>query len=265
MLIFCIFLFVDSFVGLYVTYSLYKQGRLRKNEAIISILNYPTLNIYLICHVSNRLKINIIALGLVLSIVFILTNLIICRVYPINNKQKIFLVKNKFKEKTFSKNKFKMAISLYLENKQKNKILSYFNEAINIVSNIMPVLLILFLFVDKIIINKDILNIAFSFYDRILIILKIPNYHYISKCITLGFFNPIYPIEAISCDVSFIARLIVAVILIGQGVFMSAVVFIKMNMSFITYRDILFVYFERILIMILIIFFAYYFYIGFSI
>ena len=54
--------------------------------------------------------------------VFIITNLIICRIYPIKNKEKTFFIKNKFKEKSFKRNKLKMSILLYLENSQKKNL-----------------------------------------------------------------------------------------------------------------------------------------------
>ena len=38
---------------------------------------------------------------------------------PIKNIKKTFFVKNKYKEKTYRKNKFKMSVIMYLENKEK--------------------------------------------------------------------------------------------------------------------------------------------------
>ena len=118
-LICALFFFVDGFLGFYVIYKLYKEGRLRKNEAISGILNYPILHISIVVYIADQLKINFLPLIICYLFVFIITNLIICRIYPIKNKEKTFFIKNKFKEKSFKRNKLKMSILLYLENSQK--------------------------------------------------------------------------------------------------------------------------------------------------
>lgn len=268
-LIFLIFFFVDSFLGFYVVYKLYKEGKLRNNECINAVLNYPVLNFSLVIYISTQLKINFITLVICYLFIFAITNIIICRIYPIKNKQKTFFVKNKYKEKSCRKNKFKMAISLYLQNKEgKNifkNILNYFNEVINIASNIIPILLISFLFTDILIRNDNIINSLSNLYSMFFEKLKMPYYDYISKSITLGFFNQIYSIEALNNAITFVSRLIIAIIIICQGIsFTTNIVFIRLNMRFITYKDILVVYIEKILIMSLIIFLIYYFYLGFS-
>lgn len=65
-----------------------------------------------------------------------------------------------------------MAISLYLQNKEgKNifkNILNYFNEVINIASNIIPILLISFLFTDILIRNDNIINSLSNLYSMFL-------------------------------------------------------------------------------------------------
>ena len=90
-LIFLIFFFVDSFLGFYVVYKLYKEGKLRKNECINAILNYPVLNFSLVIYISTQLKINFITLVICYLFIFAITNIIICRIYPIKNKQKLSL------------------------------------------------------------------------------------------------------------------------------------------------------------------------------
>ena len=102
-LIFLIFFFVDSFLGFYVVYKLYKEGKLRKNECINAVLNYPVLNFSLVIYISTQLKINFITLVICYLFIFAITNIIICRIYPIKNKQKTFFVKNKYKEKSCRK------------------------------------------------------------------------------------------------------------------------------------------------------------------
>lgn len=268
-LIFALFFFVDGFVGFYVVYKLYKEGKLRKNEAILDILNYPILHISIVTYIATRLKINFILLVISYVFVFLITSLILCRIYPIKNSEKTFFVKNKFKEKSYKKNKLKMSILLYLENREKKNlfknILNYFNETINIASNIIPILLIMFLFIDIITRSSNIINILGSLYELILIKLKMPYPDYIAKSIVFGFFNQIYAIEVLNNGITFISRLTIAIIIICQGISLTTnIIFIRVYMRFIDYKNILLVYLEKVLIMTFIIFLIYYFYLGFS-
>lgn len=268
-LICALFFFVDGFLGFYVVYKLYKEGKLRKNEAVGAILNYPILHISIVAYIANRLKINFLLLIISYLFVFLVTNIFICRIYPIKNKEKTFLIKNKFKEKSFKRNRFKMSILLYLENKEKKNlfktILNYFNETMNIASNIIPILLVVFLFIDIITRSSNIVNIMGGVYETLLIKLKMPYPDYISRSVVLGFFNQIYSIEVLNNGITFISRLTIAIIIICQGISLTTnIIFIRVYMRFINYKDIFLVYLEKILIMTFIVFIIYYFYLGFS-
>lgn len=95
--------------------------------------------------------------------------------------------------------------------------------------------------------------------------LKMPYPDYISKSIVLGFFNQIYSIEVLNNGITFISRLTIAIIIICQGISLTTnIIFIRVYMRFIDYKDIILVYLEKILIMTFIIFIIYYFYLGFS-
>lgn len=268
-LIFAVFFFVDTFVGLYVVYKLYKDGKLRKNECVNAILNYPILQIYLTMYVANQLKLNFITLLLCYLLIFSVVNLIICRIYPIKKIQRTFFVKNKYKEKNYRKNKFKMSIAMYLENKEKKSlfkfIFEYLNEAINIVVDMIPILIISFLFMDFLIRNSILINFIGAIYTNFLEILRIPCSDYVGKSISLAFFNQIYAIEVLNNKITFISKLIVAIIVICQGISLTTnIIFIRKYMRFITYKEILIVYLQKVVIMILIVFSVYYFYLGFS-
>lgn len=268
-IIFAIFFFVDSFLGFYVVYKLYKEGKLRKNECINSVLNYPILQISLITYIANQLKINFISLLSCCLFIFIVTNLIVYRIYPIKNKERTFFVKNKFKEKSYKKNKLKMSLVIYLENREKKSlfkhILNYLNETINIVANMIPMLLFSFLCFDFILRNDGLINIFAVLYEYFLALLKLPHFDYIAKSIVLGFFNQVYSIEVLNNGIDFVSRLIIAIIIICQGISLTSnIIFIRRYMRFIICRDIFLVYLEKIVIMTLTVFLIYYFYLGFS-
>jgi len=162
-----------------------------------------------------------------------------------------------------------MSILLYLENKEKKNlfktILNYFNETMNIASNIIPILLVVFLFIDIITRSSNIVNIMGGVYETLLIKLKMPYPDYISRSVVLGFFNQIYSIEVLNNGITFISRLTIAIIIICQGISLTTnIIFIRVYMRFINYKDIFLVYLEKILIMTFIVFIIYYFYLGFS-
>ncbi|MGM9535579.1 MAG: hypothetical protein ACI3VR_10010, partial [Intestinibacter sp.] len=269
-LIFAVFFFVDGFVGFYLVYKLYKEGKLRKNECVNSVLNYPILQIYLVAYTASRLRLDFLTLVISYLFVFSVVNLILCRIYPIKNIKKTFLVKNKYREKTYRKNKFKMSIIMYLETKEKKSLLKYvfeyLNEAINIVAGMVPLLIFSFLIMDFIIRNQIVVDMVGDLYADFLEILKMPYPDYIAKSISLGFFNQIYSIEALNNKITFISRLTVAIIAICQGISLTTnIIFIRRYMRFISYRDILVVYLEKIMLIVLLVFLVYYFYIGFSV
>lgn len=94
---------------------------------------------------------------------------------------------------------------------------------------------------------------------------KMPYPDYIAKSISLGFLNQIYSIEVLNNQITFISRLTVAIIVICQGIsFTTNIIFIRRYMRFIGYKDILLVYLEKIVLIVLVVFLIYYFYMGFS-
>lgn len=269
-LIFFIFLFVDSFVGIYTVYKMYKDGKIRKNECANILLNYPILQMSIIIYVANQLNLSITVLLITSVSIFLITNFIICRIYPLKNIKKTFLVKNKYKEKNYKKNKLKMSLITYLENKNKKHLLKYvveyFNEAINIVADIIPFFVLSFWCLDFICRSDLILSILAYPYEFFLELLKIPCSINISKTVILAFFNQVYSIEILTQNINLISRMIIALIVITQGISITTnIIFIRRYMRFITYRDIFVVYLEKIIITTFIIFFIYYLNLGYTI
>ena len=162
-----------------------------------------------------------------------------------------------------------MSVIMYLENKEKKSlfkyIFEYLNEAINIVAGMVPLLIFSFLFTDFIIRNQIAVGMVGHLYSNFLEILKMPYPDYIAKSISLGFLNQIYSIEVLNNQITFISRLTVAIIVICQGIsFTTNIIFIRRYMRFIGYKDILLVYLEKIVLIVLVVFLIYYFYMGFS-
>ena len=258
-LLFFIFFFVDSFVGFYTVYKMYKDGKIRKNECANILLNYPILQISIVIYIANQLNLSITVLLITSISVFLITNYIICRIFPLKNIEKTFLIKNKYKEKSYKRNKFKMSLITYLENRNKKNllkhILEYFNDAINIVADIIPLFILCFWCVDFVCESDLILYIFQIPYKNFLELLKIPCSTSISETVILAFFNQIYPMEVFTGDINLISRMIIALIVITQGVCLTSnIVFITRYMNFIPYRDIFIIYLEKVIITTFIIF-----------
>lgn len=269
-LIVFIFFFVDSFVGIYTIYKMYKDGKIRKNECANILLNYPILQISIVIYIANQLNLSITVLLITSVSIFLITNFIICRIYPLKNIKKTFLVKNKYKEKSYKKNKLKMSLITYLENKNKKNLLKYvfeyFNEAINIVADIIPFFVLSFWCLDFICENDLILSIVAYPYEFFLDLLKFPCSINISKTVVLAFFNQVYSVEVLTQNINLFSRMTIALIVITQGISITTnIIFIRRYMRFITYRDIFIVYLEKIIITTFVIFFIYYLNLGYTI
>lgn len=268
-LIFALFVFVDNFIGCYIVYKLFKEGKLRMRECESDLLNFSIINIPIIIYMAQALKLDLIFLLICEIAVLCITNMIVCRIYPISNVDNSFLKKSTYKERGYKKNKFKMCVITYLKNKEEKKIITYikeyFSESLSIVINIAPILIFSFFIMDFLLRDKILFSIVVSIYKKFIDLLRLPNSSYISNYLVLGLLNQTYPISVVVKDLQLISRLIISVITISQGISLTSnLIFLRLYIPDISYKDIVLIYIERVVIMILIIFLFYYFYLGFT-
>ena len=85
-LIFLVCFLVNSICGAFLTYRLYKDGKLREKEAVVTILNFSILSLNLTKDLCYKIDISIIKFIIIELIILIICNFILSRIYIRNYK-----------------------------------------------------------------------------------------------------------------------------------------------------------------------------------
>lgn len=268
LLILLIYLSLDSFCGSFLTYRLYKDGKLREKEACIVILNFSILSFSLTSDLCSKLDINLIKFIIIEMIALYICNMIIIRIYPLKKKRQSYYYKSGYKDINCRKNKLNTAIKKHLSRGNKKSLIrysiSYLNDAIYIIMNLIPNIVVLF-FIGNIIFNcKEIASIINNLTYMIISLFNFPNEYLMANVINLSFFNNILGIKKISSDVFYPTKMMLSIIIVIQGISISSLIpFIKKTIIPLSLREILIVFIERLIIILLLCFIGYYFYIGY--
>lgn len=265
---FLVYLLVDNVCGVFVTYMLYKEGKLRERECAITILNFSILSLSLTNDLCNKMDINMWKFFIMEMIVLIITNIIISRIYPLKKKKQSYYFKSGHKNVNCKKHKLNTAVKKYYENKNNKKFInlsiSYFNDVIYILMELIPLIIITF-FVGNIIYNIPIImDIINNSINMLIYKLNIPNSNIISNMANLNFFNNILAIKSISDDISSVSKILIGLLISLQCISISFLLpFINKSVINLNLREILLVMIERFLIIILIFFLSYNFYLRY--
>lgn len=250
-----IYLFVDNLCGLFVTYKLYKDGKLKQKEACITILNFSVLSISLTSDLCSKINLKTINFIILEVFILIICNFIICRIYPLNKKKQSYFVKSGYKDVNCKKNKVKVAIKKYNNHNKNKKLLyyckSYFNETIYIFMNLVPNIIFIF-FLGSILFNIPIVeeNINNVFYsvDKLL---KLGNGIEIAQISGLSFFHNILGIKSILESTPYFTKIIIGLIITLQCINISILIpFIVASIIPLNIREVILVYIERYIIII---------------
>ena len=145
---FLVYLLVNNVCGAFITYKLYKDGKLREKEAVITILNFSILSLTLTGDLCDKINISTIKFFVIEILILIICNFIICRIYPLKNKKNSYYFKSGYKNVNCKKNKINTAIKKYNENKKSKNILSlslyYLNDVISILMDLIPNIVFIF-------------------------------------------------------------------------------------------------------------------------
>ncbi|MGL6065069.1 MAG: nucleoside recognition domain-containing protein, partial [Fusobacteriaceae bacterium] len=120
-----VYIFTDCFCGYFMTNKLYKDGKIRENEACMIILNFSILSFSMINYVCEEFSLKKYSFILATIGILFISNMILCRVYPLSKKSKNYYAKTTYKETTHKNNKLKKGIKKYIENKNDKNIFFY--------------------------------------------------------------------------------------------------------------------------------------------
>ncbi|WP_455538279.1 hypothetical protein [Terrisporobacter sp.] len=267
---FLVYFLVSDVCGIFVTCRLYKDGKLREREAAMTVLNFSVLSLSLTKELCNKINISVISFFLMEIIVLIVCNLIICRIYPLKKKKQSYYFKSNHKNVNCRKHKINKAIKTYYENKSSKNLLSlslsYFNDVIYILMNLIPSIILIFFVVNIIYNIPFIMESVNNIINIFLSIFNLPNSNLISNIINLNLFSSILAMEGIPQNSYYITKLIMGSFISLQCVnFCLLIPFIKKSIINLTVKEILVVAFERLCIITFICFVTYKFYLAYII
>ena len=251
------YIFNDCFCGYFMTNLLYKKGKLRQNEVCTIILNFSIASISVMNYIADELNINKINFFILSLFILILTNIILCRLYPISKKKKSYYIKTNYKERYFKTDKLNKSIKEYLQNKENvnifKLIIQNLEESIHIIINLIPDL-VLIVYLGDIIINS--IDITYYFkiiFNNILEFLNFNNIDDISAFIITGFFNDIIAIESLNRNIEYASKLLLAIICILKCTSLTTnILYLEHTNIPIKKTDFLISYIQRIVVILLI-------------
>lgn len=262
---FLVYILVNNVCGVFVTYKLYKDGKLRRRETAITILNFSVLSLSLTDDLCNKINISTIKFFIMEIIILIICNFIISRIYPLKKKKQSYYLKSNHKNVNCKRNKINTAIKRYYENKSNKKLLSlslsYLNEVIYILMDLIPTIIFIF-FIVNIIYNIPFIMESINNLTNIFVsAFNLPNSNLISNIINLNLFSSILAIETIPQRSYYIIKLMMGIFIALQCInFCLLIPFIKGSIIELTIGEILIVAFERLCIITFICFITYNFY-----
>lgn len=265
---FLVYLLVDNVCGIFVTYRLYKDGKLREREVDITILNFSILSLSLTSDLCSKIDINMGKFFTMEMVVLIICNIIISRIYPLKKKKQSYYFKSGHKNVNCKKHKLNTAVKRYYENKNNKKFfslsLSYLNDAIYILMDLIPIIIMIF-FIGNIIYNIPIImEIINSIVYIPIAKLNILNSKLMSNIVNLNFFSNILAMESVTKDTYYISKVMMGLFISLQCISISFLIpFVKVSIINLNLREILLVVIERFVIILLTCFIAYNFYLGY--
>lgn len=251
------YLFNNCFCGYFMTELLYEKGKIRQKEACIIILNFSIASISVSTYIAEELKINKVNFFILSVFILFLTNLILCRIYPINKKKKSYYIKTSYKETNFKNDKLKSSIKKYVQNKEDINIFkSMFGnleKSIHILITVIPNL-VLVMYLGNIIINNmdAIYNLKVVFL-RILEFLNFNNINEMGIFFINGLFNDVVAIDTLNTNIDYTSRLLIGVICILKCTSITTNILYVGNSEIpVNKVDFLVSYIQRIVVILLI-------------
>lgn len=267
---FLIYFLVNSASGAFTTYILYKDGKLREKEAVITILNFSVLSLSLTRDLCYKININTIKFLIIEISILIIANFILSRIYPIRNKKQSYLFKSNHKNVNCKHHKMKNALKKYHENRSSKNLFElstyYLKEVIDILMDLVPTIVFIF-FVGNMIYKMPYINQVFE--NIIYIIIEkfnLPNDSLISEILSFNIFSNILAIKNLSKDTYHITKIFMGIFISLQTINICFLIpFIKNSIINIKTSEIIVVIIEKFFIILLLCCIFYKFYLKYII
>lgn len=265
-----VYIFTDYFCGFFMTNKLYIQGKLRNNEACIILLNFSILSTPMSIYVTEELNLNKLEFIIISTFILFISNIILCRIYPLNKKKKSYFIKTNYKETIYKDKKFQRGLEKYLENPtNENIFISIVNnleESIKLSMGLIPNIIII-LYISSLLINNGLITeILKNIFFPIVQIFKLKNYNELSEfCVNL-FYNNIMAMNMLNLNIEYSTKFLIGIILVLTCTSLSTSILYIYNTNIkINIKEFIISYIERIIIIISIYSMIHYFYIGYII
>ena len=265
-----VYIFTDYFCGFFMTNKLYIQGKLRNNEACIILLNFSILSIPMSIYVTEELNLNKLEFIIISTFILFISNIILCRIYPLNKKKKSYFIKTNYKEIIYKDKKFQRGLEKYLENPTKENIfinmVNNLEESIKLSMDLIPNIIII-LYISSLLINNGLMTELFkNVFFPVVQTFKLKNYNELSEfCVNL-FYNNIMAMNMLNLNIEYSTKFLIGIILVLTCTSLSTSILYIYNTNIKIYiKEFIISYLERIIIIISIYSMIYYFYIGYII
>ena len=256
-LIFLVCFLVNSICGAFLTYRLYKDGKLREKEAVVTILNFSILSLNLTKDLCYKIDISIIKFIIIELIILIICNFILSRIYPIKKKKQSYYFKSNHKNVNCKRHKMKTALKKYNENKNNKSLwklsFSYLNDVIYFLMDLLPVIVFIF-FICNIIYKLPLIIEIFRNITYIVIHkFNLPNDNLICDIISFNIFSNILAIKNFPKDIYYFSKVIMGLLISLQCISICFLIpFIKNSRINISIIEIILVIIERFFIILFI-------------
>ncbi|SCH03928.1 Uncharacterized protein conserved in bacteria [uncultured Clostridium sp.] len=270
LIIIFIYLFTDCFCGYYMTHLMYSKGKLRLNELYTLLINFSTMSFYMMSYTYSELNLNSKSFILVSLLILIISNMVLCRIYPLSKIKKSYYVKTNYKESIHKKDKFKKGINKHLENKENRNIFEYIIEnlghVLNLNMKLISNLIVVFFLGDLLFNNNSVIEFLSQIFYPIISTVKFPDASLISKSIIRSLYNSISTIDLINFSILYDTRFIIGIFSVIIGIsFTTNLTYIYSANIKIDKKYFIIMYFEKVALTILLYSIIYYSYRGYII
>ena len=221
-------------------------------------------------YVTEELNLNKLEFIIISTFILFISNIILCRIYPLNKKKKSYFIKTNYKEIIYKDKKFQRGLEKYLENPTKENIfinmLNNLEESIKLSMDLIPNIIII-LYISSLLVNNGLMTELFkNVFFPVVQTFKLKNYNELSEfCVNL-FYNNIMAMNMLNLNIEYSTKFLIGIILVLTCTSLSTSILYIYNTNIKIYiKEFIISYLERIIIIISIYSMIYYFYIGYII